>query len=194
MRSHLRALVVSALAALGAACGDTPGTPTIAVDASRTTYVDDACVAGSDANPSLGASTFGALYGDLFRAGGVAGCQTVGPCHGSEKTPMSFPMGTTSHDLYCALTHKALGTTLSLVAKGSTDRRASLLLDVLSPSDAGDPAFMPDVTHCELHNRKLLPEELARIGSWLDQGAPEGLPEAPCPDFTLPPPPDAGGD
>lgn len=200
MRHDLRALVVAALTALGAlgaACGDTPGTPTIAIDASRATFADptsDACVFGSEAGPALGPATFAALYADVFRHEGVAKCQTAGPCHGGTVTPMNFPMGSTSHDLYCALTHKKLGGTLSLVARGSTNRSDSSLLVVLSPSSAGDPAFMPDTTHCELHNRKLLPEELERIGGWLDQGAPEGVADTACDAIFLPPSPDAGAD
>jgi hypothetical protein len=53
---------------------------------------------------------------------------------------------------------------------------------------------MPDTSHCELHNRKLLPEELERIGGWLDQGAREGVPETSCDAIFIPPAPDAGGD
>lgn len=206
MRLHLRArllatpsalAVIAALAALAAACSDTPGTPTIANDASRATFADpvsDACVAGSEAGPALGPATFAGLYADIFRPEGVAKCQTAGPCHGGTITPMNFPMGSTSHDLYCALTHKKLGGTLSLVVKGSTNRSDSAILNVLSPSAAGDPAFMPDTSRCDLHNRKLLPEELARIGSWLDQGASEGVADAPCDALFIPPTPDAGGD
>jgi hypothetical protein len=198
MRLHLRALVVSALtalAALGAACSDTAGTPTIANDASRATFADPtSCVPGSDAGPALGPATFAALYADIFRHEGVAKCQTVGPCHGGTMTPMGFPMGSTSHDLYCALTNHKLGGTLSLVVKGSTKRSDSALVSVLSPPSAVDEAFMPDTTHCDLHNRKLLPEELARIGGWLDQGASEGVADTACDAIFLPPAPDAGGD
>lgn len=197
MRLHLRAPVVAAVTALAAACGDTPGTPTIANDASRATFADpvsDACVPGSDAGPALGPATFGALYADIFRHEGVAKCQTVGPCHGGTMTPMGFPMGSTSHDLYCALTNKKLGATLSLVAKGSTNRSDSAILNVLSPPSPADEAFMPDTTHCDLHNRKLLPEELSRIGGWLDQGASEGVADTACDAIFLPPAPDAGGD
>jgi hypothetical protein len=207
MRLDLRAPVVSALAFLAAfsaaasACSDTPGLPTITVDASRTTFPDPdataadaavdadaadagddgACAVSADAAPSAGAATFDALYADLFRHEGVAKCQTAGPCHGASASPAGgFSMGTGAHALYCAITSHKIGTR-ALVAKGSTSRADSAILDLLSPSAAGDPAFMPDTSHCELQNRKLLPEELARIGAWLDQGAPESPDAGPCP-------------
>ena len=53
---------------------------------------------------------------------------------------------------------------------GSDSTPDSDLLTVLSPSKDGEPAFMPN--SLGWITRKLLPEELARIASWLKRGAP----------------------
>ena len=67
---------------------------------------------------------------------------------------------------------------------GSDSTPTSALLEVLSPKD-GAQAFMPQLFTCG-GNRKLLPEELARVASWLKRGAPyDGAtlqPAYDCPD------------
>lgn len=202
MRDVSFVLVVVAIAVANVACSDSPGLPQIAVDASRSAFpdppandgaidgdadVDASCVPGADAAAEEGGTTFDDLYRDLFRHDGVAKCQTAVSCHGGSTSVTGFPMGSTSHDLYCAFTsHVTAGK--HVVASGSTNRADSFLLTALTPTADG-PAFMPDTTHCDLHNRKLDPDELARIGQWLDHGGLEVEADAgtndtgPCPDF-----------
>ena len=70
-------------------------------------------------------------------------------------------------------------------ADGTDSTPDSALLELLSPKD-GAPAYMPNPLTCN-GNRHLLPEELARIQSWLKRGAPyDGATIQPAYDCPLP--------
>jgi hypothetical protein len=73
---------------------------------------------------------------------------------------------------------------------GSDARADSALSIVLFPDKDGNPAFMPNPRPCHT-NRKLLPEELARLTSWMKRGAPyDGTTAQPLhqPAYDCPPP------
>ncbi|MEO7093364.1 MAG: hypothetical protein ABI175_08945 [Polyangiales bacterium] len=78
---------------------------------------------------------------------------------------------------------------LAVMPNGDKDdpKRDSALLIAVGPDKDGNEPFMPLLRSCNA-NRKLFPEELARISSWLLRGAPYDGDNLEQPAYECPPP------